>query len=47
MNMVTYGNPKSLRIQSLAGTAASVLQAELADFGVSLTHEDILNFNAW
>ena len=38
--MTTYGNPKSPRTQSLAGTAASVLQAELVGFGVPLTHED-------
>ncbi len=37
MNMTTYKNP---RAQSVTSTAASILQAELTDFGVTFNHED-------
>ena len=37
--MQTY-NPKNPRVQSVASLTASALQAELAGFGVVLTHED-------
>ena len=42
--MQAYSNQKvnlrSPRVQSVASLAASTLQAELAGFGASLTHED-------